>query len=42
MNGTESKTSKRKATRLLHVFELVPDPDGAEPDDLAVCRRKPD
>tara|TARA_R110002126_G_scaffold44671_10_gene127216 strand:- start:34829 stop:36082 length:1254 start_codon:yes stop_codon:yes gene_type:complete len=42
VNGTESKTSKRKATRLLHVFELVPDPDGAEPDDLAVCRRKPD
>ena len=42
VNGTESKVSKRKATRLLHVFELLPDPDGAEPDDVAVCRRKPD
>jgi len=42
VNGTEGKASRRKATRLLHVFELVLDLDGAEPDDLAVCRRKPD
>jgi len=42
VNGTESKASKRKDTRLRHVFELVPDPDGAELDDLAVCRRKSD
>jgi len=42
VNGTEGKTRKRKATRLLHVFELVPDPDGAILDDIALCRRKPD
>lgn len=42
VKGTEGKARKRKATRLLHVFELVPDPDAPEPDDIAVCRRKPE
>ena len=42
VNGTEGKASKRKATRLLHVFELVPDSSAPEPDDIAVCRRNPD
>ncbi len=41
VNGTESTNSKRTATRLLHVFELLPDPDGADLDDAEICRRKP-
>ncbi|MGB5485083.1 alpha/beta hydrolase [Parasphingorhabdus sp.] len=41
VNGTENKANKRKATRLLHVFALAPDPDVPEPDDIAVCRREP-
>lgn len=42
VNGTETQTSKRRATRLLHVFTLVPEPDAPVPDDDAACRRKPD
>lgn len=42
VNRTESKSSKRRATRLLHVFELVADPEDAESDDVAVCRRRPE
>lgn len=41
VNGTANKTVKRKATRLLHVFELLTEPDGPEPDDEAACQRKP-
>jgi esterase/lipase superfamily enzyme len=41
INGTAKKTSARKATRLLHVFELQADPDRPETDDVAVCRRQP-
>ncbi len=42
VNGTQAPASKRKATRLLHVFALVPEPDAPGPDDDAACRRKPD
>jgi len=42
VNRTENRASKRKASRLLHVFELVPDPDIAETDDVAECRRNPE
>lgn len=41
VNGTEKKATNRSATRLLHVFALVPVPDVAKPDDIAVCRREP-
>ncbi len=41
INGTTDKATNRVPTRLLHVFALVPDPDNPKPDDMAVCRRKP-
>ncbi|MEH6790079.1 alpha/beta hydrolase [Parasphingorhabdus sp.] len=40
INGTASKANARQPTRLAHVFALVPDPDGPEPDHVSACHRE--